>query len=47
MLNQLKKIYEINFLEKVAKEFNINNLNLLEKIKKDNNFFFYSLVNSN
>ena len=44
--NQLKKEYEINFLEKVAKEFNINNLTLLEKIKKDNNFF-YSLVNAN
>jgi hypothetical protein len=44
--NQLKKEYEINFLENVAKEFNINNLNLLEKIKKDNSFFF-SLINSN
>ena len=44
--NQLKKEYEINFLEKVAKEFNLNNLVLLEKIKKDNNFFF-SLISSN
>ena len=44
--NQLKKEFEINFLEKVAKEFNINNLTLLEKIKKDNSFF-YSLINSN
>ena len=30
--NQLKKEYEINFLEKVAKEFNLDNLVLLEKI---------------
>ena len=44
--NQLKKEFEINFLEKVAKEFNINNLTLLEKIKKDINFF-YNLVSSN
>jgi hypothetical protein len=44
--NQLKKEFEINFLENVAKEFNINNLTLLEKIKKDNSFFF-SLINSN
>ena len=44
--NQLKKEFEINFLEKVAKEFNINNLTLLERIKKDINFF-YNLVSSN
>ena len=44
--NQLKKEYEINFLEKVAKEFNLDNLVLLEKIKKDNSFFF-SLISSN
>jgi hypothetical protein len=43
---QLKKEFEISYLENVAKEFNINNLMLLEKIKKDNNFFF-SLINSN
>ena len=43
--NDLKKEFEINYLENVAKEFNLNNLTLLEKIKKDNDFF-YSLINS-
>ena len=43
--NQLKKEFEINFLQNVAKEFNINNIMLLEKIKKDNNFF-YSLISN-
>ena len=42
----LKKEFEINYLENVAKEFNINNLIFLEKIKKDNEFFF-NLVNNN
>ena len=43
--NQLKKEIEINYLENAAKEFNIDNLVLLEKIKKDNNFF-YNIINN-
>ena len=43
--NQLKKEIEINYLENAAKEFNIDNLILLEKIKKDNNFF-YNIINN-
>ena len=44
--NQLQFEYEINYLEIVAKEFNIDNLIILENIKKTNDFYI-NLINSN
>ena len=43
--SNLKYEYEINYLEITAKEFNLNNLNILENIKKENDYYL-NLINS-
>ena len=45
--SQLKFEYEIKYLEIASKEFNLNNLILLENIKKDDDYYLSLMNNSN
>ena len=45
--SQLKFEYEIKYLEIASKEFNLNNLTLLENIKKDDDYYLSLMNNSN